>query len=349
MARENISLEWVALMLLVGFLLFIMANFCQNQQEKNVNKDNQDPQPDGTSDNSASSVRDNTTPEPNFPIENYSPGEIQDTVAKEETSTEEEFRKLGDRVFRVRRFQIQKQGLSKAECEDKSALSSSTASALRVAVADGVTESLFSGIWADLVVNSYVEKGDELLTASGLESPHQEFVQKSSQQILQMPDTQHWFMYEKLERGSHVTFAAVEFFSPEKIQALAVGDSCIFWRNGENEEVGMLPELSPEDFGAFPTSICHLPRTWQTLNQKIIRKEVHLKDAFQIVLCTDALACWLVKELGNDFSAWEQLFHIPDAIYFTDFIATLRERKEIRNDDVTLVLIDAIPLHDRLQ
>lgn len=56
-----------------------------------------------------------------------------------------------------------------------------------------------------------------------------------------------------------------------------------------------------------------------------------------------------MKELGNDFSACEQLFHIPDAIYFTDFIATLRERKEIRNDDVTLVLIDAIPLNDRLQ
>ncbi|MEG5001654.1 hypothetical protein QUB13_28785 [Microcoleus sp. B4-D4] len=50
MARQNISLEWVALMLLVGFLLFIMANICQNEQEKNVNKDNQDPQPDGTSD-----------------------------------------------------------------------------------------------------------------------------------------------------------------------------------------------------------------------------------------------------------------------------------------------------------
>jgi len=264
-------------------------------------------------------------------------------------SADLDLRYVGDKPFGIRRFQIPKQGLSEAECEDKSALSSSSETSLRVAVADGATESLFSDIWAEILVNSYVEKSAEIFNASVLESVQQEFVNKASQLILKMPETRHWFMYEKLDRGSHVTFAAVEFSNPETIQVLAVGDSCVFWRSGHNSNlVEMLPELAPEAFGAFPASICHLPKTWQNLKSKIIKKEVHLQDTFELLICTDALACWLAQELQNDSSVWEKLFQITDSISFTNFIENLRYRKEIRNDDVTLVLIHAIPVNDRL-
>lgn len=258
----------------------------------------------------------------------------------------EQLRNVGERTFRIRSFQIQKMGLNEAECEDKSALSSPSSSNLRVAVADGATESLFSDAWADILVNSYVDSGAEFLNPCDLESAHQEFVQKVSPQILQMPEIRHWFMYEKLERGTHATLAAVEISSLEKIQIVTVGDSCVFWHSGNAEKVKMLPELSPEDFGVFPASICHIAKTWQSLEQKIVKQEVLFQDPLQMVLCTDAIACWLVTELQNDgSSAWETLLQLSDYISFTSFVKALREQNNIRNDDVTLVLIDVLPLN----
>ncbi len=152
-------------------------------------------------------------------------------------------------------------------------------------------------------------------------------------------------MYEKLDRGTHATLAAVEFSDSETIQILTVGDSCVFWQDGGG--IKMLPELSSEDFGAFPNTICHLPKTWQNLKQKVVNKEIKFRNNLPILLCTDALACWLVKELKeqNDFSVLEKISQFSDSNTFEEFIQGLRERKEIRNDDVTLVVIDVLPLN----
>lgn len=271
----------------------------------------------------------------------------QEVLTKKQTSDGlEQSRNVGNCLFKIRSFHIPKMGLSEAECEDKNALSSNNSSSLRVAVADGATESLFSDVWADILVNSYVEKGTELLHTSGLESANHKFVQKTSQLILEMPETRQWFMYEKLERGTHATLAAVEFSSSlETVKILTVGDSCVFWCYGNADEVNMLPELSAEDFGSFPASICHRSETWQSLEQKIVNKEIAFQNTLQMVLCTDALACWLVTELKSKPSSWERLFQISDDGSFTSFLETLREQNNIRNDDVTLVLIDALPLN----
>lgn len=236
--------------------------------------------------------------------------------------------------------------MSEAECEDKNAVSSQDLSNLQIAIADGATESLFSDIWADILVNNYVNKGADLLNSSTLESVSQKFVYTASQKVLKMPETRQWFMYEKLERGTHATLAAVEFSSTlETVQILTVGDSCVFWCYGNADEINMLPELTAEEFGSFPDSICHLPKTWQSLEQKVLKKEITFQNNLQMVLCTDALACWLVKELETKSSIWEELLQISDYSFFTDFIETLREKNSIRNDDVTLVLINVLPFN----
>lgn len=255
-----------------------------------------------------------------------------------ESDSDLETRALGDYLVEIRRFQIPKEGLTEDECEDKSALSF-PGKELRVAVADGATESLFSDIWAELIVNRYVDLGAELFNPSSLKSLSQTFFHKASKLISQMPDTGHWSMYEKLEAGSNVTLVAADFCDPETMQVLAVGDSCIFWRNREDGNIEMLPELSAEDFGVFPASICNLEKTWQKLEPKILKKEIRLHNGFQAILCTDALACWLVKELQKDPLAWEKLFELSDSNSFAQFIEALRSQKDIRNDDVTLVLI----------
>lgn len=264
--------------------------------------------------------------------------------SSQELSDEDLLRVVGDRKFKLRSFHIPKDGFSEAECEDKIAINPEDSASLRLAVSDGATEGIFSNIWAELLVNSYTENGFQILEPSNLKPIHSNFIQKAFQIIANMPETRHWFMYEKLERGTHATLAAVEFFD-ETIQILTVGDSCVFWHDGE--KIGRLPEISLEDFGSFPNTICHLPKTWQSLEQKVVKKEIQFHNPFQLALCTDALACWLVKGLRdqNEFSVWGKIFQISDSSSFKQFIEELRESKEIRNDDVSLVLIDVLPVN----
>jgi len=248
---------------------------------------------------------------------------------------------IGKYMVQTSSFSLHKNGGSQSEYEDRSAIGCQGLSCLRVAVADGTTESLFSDVWAELLVNDYINKGIELFDHSNLEAIHKDFIQQTYQRIAEMPEIRHWAMYEKLERGTHATLAAIEFSTDNTVHLSAVGDSCIFWFDENNIE--MLPELHTEDFGISPDSICHIPKTWHNLRQKVITREIEFNQSILFVLCTDALACWLAKETRekNNLSAWEEIIQLSDIAAFNQLIEKLRESKEIRNDDTTLVIVNA--------
>ncbi|BDA75935.1 hypothetical protein CAL7716_101010 (plasmid) [Calothrix sp. PCC 7716] len=268
-----------------------------------------------------------------------------ETIPQESSKCEEIIRFAGNYKLKIRSFRIPKDGFTEDECEDNSAISSESSETVRIAVSDGATEGIFSSIWSELLVNKYVEAGSQIFVPSQLNFVHDEFVLKAFQNISNMPETRHWFMYEKLDRGTHATMATVEFSNSNTIQISTIGDSCIFWYN--QNEIGMLPELSSNDFASFPNTICHSPNTWQNIDNKLVKKEILIDNFFQISLCTDALACWLVKRLKeqNELLNWSKIFEISCLSSFKEFIQELRARKEIRNDDVTLVLIDVLPLN----
>lgn len=248
---------------------------------------------------------------------------------------------LGDYTVQTRSFCLHKKGGSPSEYEDRHAIGVRDA-CLRVAVADGTTEGLFSDVWAELLVNGCRDNGVALFEDENLQAMHREFIYQTCQQIAEMPETRHWFMYEKLERGTHATLAAIDidFFTRNTVQMSAVGDSCIFWC--DKDKIEMFPELSADDFGISPDSICHIPNTWHNLQQKIRINEIAFERNFQFVLCTDAIAHWLVKATRekNNILAWEEIVRLSDVAAFNLLIEQLRESKEIRNDDVTLVIVD---------
>jgi hypothetical protein len=251
---------------------------------------------------------------------------------------------ISEYKIQTRSFCLHKKGSSPSEYEDRSIIAAQD-TCLRVAVADGTTEGLFSDVWAELLVNSYCDHGIALFEDKNLQAIHKKFIHQTCKQIAEMPEARHWFMYEKLERGTHATFAAIEFTKRSTVQLSAVGDSCIFWRDKnwcEEHKIEMFPELSVGDFGISPVSICHIPDTWHNLHPKIRSGEITLERDYQFVLCTDAVAHWLVKETRekNNLLAWEEIISLSNVAAFNLLIDELRESKEIRNDDTTLVIID---------
>ncbi|NJM86328.1 MAG: protein phosphatase 2C domain-containing protein [Hydrococcus sp. RU_2_2] len=247
---------------------------------------------------------------------------------------------IGEYNVRTRSFCLYKKGGSQSEYEDRSAIAFQDA-CLRIAVADGTTEGLFSDIWADLLVKGYSNWGAALFEEPSLWSIHKEFIHQTYQQIAEMPEARHWAMYGKLERGTHATLAAIEFSAGKSVKMSAVGDSCIFWFS--EGKIEMFPELNVEDFGISPDAICHLPETWQNLGQKVRTKEIKFEQSCQFVICTDAIAFWLLQESqeNNDFSAWKKIINLSDETAFNQLVEDLRDSKKIRNDDVTLVIVDA--------
>lgn len=78
--------------------------------------------------------------------------------------------------------------------------------------------------------------------------------------------------------------------------------------------------------------------------QFIKREKIFLnKGVFRLYMMTDALALWFMKriEAGGQLP-WEELDRITSNEQFEDYIEALRDSREMKNDDVTLVILDII-------
>jgi hypothetical protein len=67
----------------------------------------------------------------------------------------------------------------------------------------------------------------------------------------------------------------------------------------------------------------------------------------QFYFATDAIACWISKQIENNSEPWNKLASF-DAIAapeeFVEFVQSLREHGEIRDDDTTLVKVTFTPI-----
>lgn len=248
--------------------------------------------------------------------------------------------------FIINSFVIPKSDCPQIKSEDKTNFSFSHDNKVRIALADGATEGIYSGIWAEKIVQKYMETGAYLVNRNNLEDLQEQFLNHAYQSIEESPDTRQWFLYEKLERGTGATLIGLEFSNLKTVDILSIGDSCVFWKqDNDSEQIEMFPELSVQDFGNSPGSICHLSQTWNNLHQYIQQKSLKYSNQLQALICSDAFACWLVKELESNPSIWDDLFKFQEEqSKFQEWISELRDNHQIRNDDVAVVTINIVPI-----
>lgn len=246
-----------------------------------------------------------------------------------------------------RAYWMPKAGNSEAEYEDAfwPRFLDGETNQFRFAVADGATESSFSGIWARQIVRAF-GKGD-----LDLEVPSSQLAQLQNRWwhiVRQRPLP--WYAEEKASKGAFASFLGF-LLEEEKDQdgelfrqwkAVALGDSCLFHIRGEDVLV-----LFPLDRSELFTNRPLLLPSRQALSGSILE---HLcvangtwmpGDTFYLV--TDAIAHWFVRELEAGQKPWPILRDFqakgPDQP-FRDWIADLRTSRAIRNDDVTLLRVD---------
>jgi serine/threonine protein phosphatase PrpC len=236
---------------------------------------------------------------------------------------------LSDLQCRV--FALPKKGNSRKEYEDASRINCEPG---RFAVADGVSESVFSGEWASLLCESFV---------AGRVAPANFEEWRSEQQqhwlALVKRGNLPWYLEEKLREGAFATFLGLSFAAASAAlerpwHALAVGDSCLF-----HVRKGLLKRAFPVnragDFGTRPRLI----GSRQLTNAVPATIAGTLRQGDVLLLMTDALAEWFLREHEAGHAPWSELVCLR-ANDFALWVDALRLARELKNDDVTLLIVE---------
>ena len=236
-----------------------------------------------------------------------------------------------------RAFHLAKRGHTGEEYEDAYA---ANPAAGRFAVADGAAESSFAGLWARLLVDGFVHSRPRPKPRTCWLEP----LQRSwAAEVDDLPLP--WYGEVKRAEGAFATFLGL-MVKPSRRRiggpwrARAVGDSCLFQvREGSLMEA--FPLSHAEDFGNRP---CLLgARTVVDQGPPLLcRGRWQAGDRF--LLMTDALAQWFLQEAEAGRKPWQAMAHFltrPETdAEFAAWVEGLRDRGGLRNDDVTLLVID---------
>lgn len=239
---------------------------------------------------------------------------------------------------------VQKAGHAPSENEDAWASERSSTlegDTLRVAVADGATESLFSGQWARLLAREYVagKMGEPPALLESLPGLQRRW--RADAETRELP----WYAQEKLREGAFATLLGVRCAqSPRPGQgvgtwtALVVGDSCLF-QVREGRLVCALPLEQAAAFGSRPFLVSTHEGHNSRVGDFVRRASGDLRPGDLLLLMTDALAQWFLSEHERGGTPWLALpawgSEAPHE-RFQPFVDGLRASKVIRNDDVTL-------------
>lgn len=231
-------------------------------------------------------------------------------------------------------LRLPKQGNANDEYEDAWAADAATG---RFTIADGASETSFAARWAQLLTESFIAAERPAVLASWLAAPRRLWLDEVN--LLELP----WFAEIKREQGAFATFLGLGVRAPTPKKkggwrAVAVGDSCLIHiRDGRC--IRSFPMQKAADFSNQPRLIGSRA---EDLSPDLGHGTFEAGD--RLLLMTDALAHWFLQTHESRGDPWEPVALVlaaedPEAEFAT-WIAELRDRAELRNDDVTLLSIE---------
>lgn len=229
----------------------------------------------------------------------------------------------------------QKLGNSPEEYEDAFAFNPGRG---KIAVADGASDSIFSGLWARSLVNSYVNSSLSITDDNFMEN-----LVSSSRKKWHMDikwDDLKLFVRNKAINGSFSTLILVESLEDiefNKIRVLSVGDSCILFRKDDGVE--SFPLKTHEEFNITPKLVWSgygspFSGEYKWESPPFLSEDFDVEAGTTAFIATDAVSKWILQFYPK---SWDKI---------TDHETDLREMFEkqvragkMRNDDLTLIQV----------
>ena len=216
----------------------------------------------------------------------------------------------------------------------------------RCAVADGATETSFSGLWADLLARGFCKgRLDPDALAAGL--PRLQRVWRRLVGSRPLP----WYAEEKARSGAFAAVAGLtllpttagvgEELPGGRWQALALGDSCLF--QVRDDAFVAFPVAHSTEFGNRPALLSSNPAANAGLADRLPCAAGDWLPGDRFYLMTDALACWFLQATEADERPCDVLRELAatgGSAGFAGWVDALRAGGGLRNDDVTLVMVE---------
>lgn len=255
----------------------------------------------------------------------------------------------------------QKEGATEREYEDAYAIGAdgdddewdltSERIRLRVAVADGATESMLSGRWARALVGTYARSNRARLMTCLLQALEAwpQSLQEYKQRREESGKPIAWYEEPGLEHGAHATLLVAEFRSDANDTdglrgtwtAEAIGDSCLF-QVSDDELKAAFPLQASVQFNTSPALAHTGIRDRRLLDKHRTSLEGTWTSGDSFFLCTDALAAWFLAEheaASVPWAIWREYHSAESRQNFRDWVAVERMSGRLKNDDVTLLNI----------
>ena len=211
-------------------------------------------------------------------------------------------------------------------------------SEMRYAVADGATESSYSRHWAQLLVDAY-GAGATAPTKLVRRLPALQVAWREEHQRPDLP----WFAAEKLALGAFAALLGIRLIEgPDgfRLHAMAAGDCELVVVRGESLHLAW-PVLRSVDFGSNPVLLSSVAPAMS--QRTMIRgRRLQLQPSDTVLLMTDAIAAWFLSQAESGGKPWHVLgdFAPTDADAFRTWVRELRSGGAMRNDDVTVAILD---------
>jgi hypothetical protein len=232
-----------------------------------------------------------------------------------------------------------KSGTARSEWEDGCAYSPESG---WFAIADGASAGTSSREWAYTLVKCFVDdRRDDLLQADeGLGARFLQWI--SGVRECFDPDAEgfvratvpEWVRAAGEQRGAFSTFLGGRI-STSEWTAIAVGDCCLFHVDASGLLLTTFPMSGADEFGSTPQLIPSRPVDNAALAQSLRHGSGPLQPRDLILAGTDAVSEWMIHA-HHRVEMWSVLSRIGNE-GFAALCADLREVKEMRNDDVTLL------------
>jgi hypothetical protein len=222
-------------------------------------------------------------------------------------------------------FHVPKAGHTHQEYEDAFAGDPKVG---RFAVADGASESSFASSWAELLVDAYVGKPGSWST--WLPGARKRWRARLSKADLP------WYAQTKFDEGAYAALLGVYFDGP-RWHAEAVGDSCVFQIRNHGLRRAF-PLRRPDEFNNQPSLLGSRAHSNADPRTRRLHLESDWQDGDILLLMTDALAHWFLRQVERRRQPWRDLLAIETVPEFVECVDKLRE-DGMRNDDATLIRV----------
>lgn len=212
-------------------------------------------------------------------------------------------------------------------------------------VADGATQTSFSALWANYLVQSCSQSNLSEFNFYRALSRAQKDWDKSVQDK-NLP----WHAIEKVKQGAYaaMTWVEIQHFPLHPAysftwRALSIGDCCLFIARNKSIFLS-LPLQHHTEFNNTPVLIPSRSEKIDSIKGKVQTARGSLVMGDKLILASDAISSWIMRNSQSDQLEFvkmvKEIKNAKNISGFTNWINGLRKRGDLKNDDTSLILIE---------